>query len=327
MPTHWGANGEVNGTSSRMWGAFVLPLVMLALALLMKFLPNIDPRRANYPKFAGTFEAIFISILTLLLIMHIALLAAASGYPVRFERWVPVAIGLFVIVLGNLLPRARPNWFIGVRTPWTLSSDRVWEKTHRLAGYVLVTAGIIVTIMGLTDLTVAPFLMGPVIGVAAVSLVVYSYVEWRREPFRDFFPDDIAPQIHRSARRSHRRAACRSSPRVGSGAGPGGYSRAVHGPRIELRDHERKTVAAGDADSSGFHRGKDSGRPHRRRLRSDRQKWKYDRTRLLRPAAAPEHVCAAGVAPRRAGDRVGALRQAKPRRQSVAHRHLKDVNR
>lgn len=181
MPTHWGVNGEVNGWSSRLWGAFTLPLILLLLALMMKWLPNIDPRRANYPKFAGTFDAIFISVMLLLLVMHVALLAAARGYPVRFERWVPVAIGLFLVVLGNLLPRARPNWFIGVRTPWTLSSDRVWEKTHRLAGYVFVAAGIIVAIIGLTGVRFAPALIGPVIGAAALSLVVYSYVEWRRE--------------------------------------------------------------------------------------------------------------------------------------------------
>jgi uncharacterized membrane protein len=181
MPTHWGVNGEINGWSSRLWGASVIPLVLLLLALMMRWLPTIDPRRANYPKFAGTFEAIFISIMLLLLLTHIALLAAAAGYPIRFERWVPVGIGLLFIVLGNLLPRARPNWFVGVRTPWTLSSDRVWEKTHRLAGYVLVIAGIIVAILGLTGYKFAPILMGPVIGVAALSLVIYSYVEWRRE--------------------------------------------------------------------------------------------------------------------------------------------------
>lgn len=181
MPTHWGMNGEINGWSSRLWGAFTIPLVLLLLALMMKWLPTIDPRRANYPKFAGTFEAIFISIMLLLLLTHIALLATAAGYPISLERWMPVAIGLFLIVLGNLLPRARPNWFVGVRTPWTLSSDRVWEKTHRLAGYVFVIAGIIVVIIGLTGYKFAPILMGPVIGVAALSLVIYSYVEWRRE--------------------------------------------------------------------------------------------------------------------------------------------------
>jgi uncharacterized membrane protein len=180
MPTHWGMNGEINGWSSRLWGASVIPLILLLLALMMRWLPTIDPRRANYPKFAGTFEAIFISIMLLLLFTHFAMLAAAAGYPIRMERWVPVGVGLLFIVLGNLLPRARPNWFVGIRTPWTLSSDRVWEKTHRLAGYVLVIAGIIVAILGLTGYRFAPILMGPVIGVAALSLVVYSYVEWRR---------------------------------------------------------------------------------------------------------------------------------------------------
>lgn len=181
IATHWGANGQVNGWSSRAWGAFTMPFVLLMLALLMHWIPRIDPRRANYSKFATTFDAIFISIMLFLLLMHFALLGAALGYPVKFERWVPVGIGLLFIVLGNLMPRARPNWFIGVRTPWTLSSDRVWEKTHRLAGYVLVAAGMVVVIIGITGARVAPFLMGPVIGVAALSLVVYSYVEWRRE--------------------------------------------------------------------------------------------------------------------------------------------------
>ena len=181
MPTHWGANGQANGWSSRAWGAFTMPVVLLMLALLMQLIPRIDPRRSNYAKFSGTFETIFISIMLFLLLMHFALLAAGSGYPVRFERWVPIGVGLLLIVLGNLLPRARPNWFVGVRTPWTLSSDRVWEKTHRVAGYVFVAAGVLVTIVGITGVRFAPLIMGPVVGVAGLSLVVYSYVEWRRE--------------------------------------------------------------------------------------------------------------------------------------------------
>lgn len=181
IPTHWGSNGEANGWSSRGWGVSVIPLVLVLLALLMRWLPRIDPRRANYAKFAGTFEAIFITIMLFVLVVHFAILAVGLGYPVRIERWVPVGIGLLLIVLGNVLPRARPNWFVGIRTPWTLSSDRVWEKTHRLAGYVFVIAGIIVAIIGMTGVRLASFLVGPVIGIAALSLVVYSYVEWRRE--------------------------------------------------------------------------------------------------------------------------------------------------
>jgi uncharacterized membrane protein len=181
IPTHWGADGEINGTSPRLWGAFVIPVILLFIALLMRALPAIDPRRENYPKFAGTFESIFISTMLLLLVLHAAMLAAGLGYPVAMNRFAPIGMGLFFMVLGNLIPRARPNWFVGVRTPWTLSSDRVWEKTNRLAGYVMVIAGFIVAIAGLTGVPFATHVMAAVIGVAAAGLVVYSYVEWRRE--------------------------------------------------------------------------------------------------------------------------------------------------
>jgi uncharacterized membrane protein len=181
IPDHNWASGKVVGESSRFMAAFTLPFILLLLALMMHLLPRIDPRRANYAKFGGTFEAIFVSIMLFLLLFHFALLAMSLGYPIKLERWAPVSIGVLFIMLGNLMPRARPNWFIGVRTPWTLSSDRVWEKTHRLAGYVLVAEGILVAIMGFTGVRSATFIMGWVTGVAALSLVVYSYVEWRRE--------------------------------------------------------------------------------------------------------------------------------------------------
>jgi len=149
----------------------------------MRWLPRIDPRGANYPKFAGTFNGLFISIMLFILGMHFVILASALGYPVAMGRWVPIGMGAFFIVMGNLLPRARPNWFVGIRTPWTLSSDRVWEKTHRLAGYVFVVLGVLIGLIGVvsggSDL-VMPWL-GGLIGIAALSLVVYSYVEWRRE--------------------------------------------------------------------------------------------------------------------------------------------------
>src|SRR4051812_9056379 len=86
IPTHWGSHGEINGTSGRLWGAFVIPIILLFIALLMRALPSIDPRRENYPKFAGAFEGIFISTMLLLLVLHVAMLAAGLGYPVAMDR-------------------------------------------------------------------------------------------------------------------------------------------------------------------------------------------------------------------------------------------------
>jgi uncharacterized membrane protein len=181
IPTHWGADGEINGTSPRLWGVVVMPVILLFIALMMRAIPAIDPRRENYPKFAGAFDAIFISTMLLLLVIHVAMLAAGLGYPVAMGRITPIAVGALFIVLGNVIPRARPNWFIGVRTPWTLSSDRVWEKTNRLAGYVMVVIGIAIVILGLSAVQFAPKLIAPFAAIAALGLVVYSYVEWRRE--------------------------------------------------------------------------------------------------------------------------------------------------
>jgi uncharacterized membrane protein len=181
VPTHWSASGVPDGFSSRAWGAFVSPVMLLGLMGVMWLLPRIDPRAENYAKFAGTYDGLFISIMLVVLVMHFVVLASALGYPVAIQRWLPFTMGAFFIVLGNLLPRVRPNWFFGIRTPWTLSSDRVWEKTHRLGGYLFVILGIIILLAGGIASRMMMPAFGALIGITALTLVVYSYVEWKRE--------------------------------------------------------------------------------------------------------------------------------------------------
>ena len=181
LPTHWGLSGEVDRWSGRTEGAFFLPAVMVGMWALLTFLPRIDPRRKNYDKFRGTYDAIVAMVLGVILLVHVAILASGLGYLIPMERVIPMTVGALLIALGNLLPRARPNWFVGIRTPWTLSSDRVWERTHRLGGLLFVLTGIILIVAGLIPSVVS-------IGVAiaagvlttAVTLV-YSYVAWRQE--------------------------------------------------------------------------------------------------------------------------------------------------
>jgi uncharacterized membrane protein len=181
MPVHWGLHGDVNGYGSRVQGAFLLPGIMLLIWLLMKFLPRIDPRRANYAKFADTYDLLVNSLVVLFAVMHLALIGAALGWPISMERVAPALIGLQFVILGNALPRARPNWWFGIRTPWTLSNDRVWARTHRVGGYLLTGAGVV--------LLVAAALPGPwtfALGVAAVvtagfGSLVYSYFAWKQE--------------------------------------------------------------------------------------------------------------------------------------------------
>lgn len=182
VPTHWNAAGEADGYGSRAFGAFVIPVVMLFLFGLMHVLPHIDPRKSNYGKFEGTYHFVINLVLTFTLAVHFLILAVTLGAPIPVERAIPFGVGALFAVLGNVLPRTRSNWMLGIRTPWTLSSDRVWERTHRVGGYLMFGAGIIVMVAALT---------APARVIAAVTMIaiftavggsfVFSYAAWRQE--------------------------------------------------------------------------------------------------------------------------------------------------
>ena len=184
MPTHWGANGEVNGWSSRLWGAWMVPLIMAALWLLLRAIPHIDPRKANYEKFAGMYDAFIILILGFLLVMHGVVIAAATGRDVKMDRIMMPLVGIFMAGIGFLIPRAAPNWFIGIRTPWTLTSDESWVKTHKIGGPLFVALGVVMALSSL----VAPeqaiwILVAAAIGII-IFLFVYSYRVWKADPLK-----------------------------------------------------------------------------------------------------------------------------------------------
>jgi uncharacterized membrane protein len=181
MPTHFDMSGQPNGWSSRLFGAWIMPLFLLFMWGLVRVLPAIDPRGDNYAKFGGAFEGIIVSIMLFMLGIHIVVLRASLGHPVAMQHVLPVGIGVLFIVIGNLLPRARPNWFVGIRTPWTLSSDRVWEKTHRLGGRVFVAGGVIITVAAFASAKWAQAILVTVITLCTATVLIYSYLEWKRE--------------------------------------------------------------------------------------------------------------------------------------------------
>lgn len=184
IPSHWDARGAVNGDMSRAWGVWLMPVVLLIMAIVLPRLPAIDPRRDNYEKFRPSYDLVINAVMTLVAILHVAMLGAGVGWPVPMERVTPLLVGALFVVIGNVMPRARPNWLFGIRTPWTLTNDRVWERTHRLGGLLFVIAGILLIVAAL--LMPAAFLPVIVICVAAAAIipVVYSYFAWRQESTR-----------------------------------------------------------------------------------------------------------------------------------------------
>jgi uncharacterized membrane protein len=184
IPMHWGLHGQVDRYGHRLEGVLLLPAVMVGTWLLLRFLPRIDPRRTNYEKFADTYDLFVSSLIALFAVMQAATLGAALGWPVSMKRLAPALIGLLLVVLGNALPRAKPNWWFGIRTPWTLNNHRVWMKTHRVGGYLMVFAGMVMLIAALLP---SPWLLGTAFAavfVAGFGSLVYSYFAWKQENSR-----------------------------------------------------------------------------------------------------------------------------------------------
>jgi len=181
IATHWDASGNVNGWSSRMFGAWLAPVMMAVIWLIMRLLPNVDPRKANYEKFKGMYEALIILTLAFLLGIHVLILAAATGARVDMARMAPLGIGAFFIGMGVLLPKAQSNWFVGIRTPWTLTSELSWQRTHKLGGILFVAAGALTGAAALIRPRLSiPVLVSSVLGITLL-LFVYSYRLWKED--------------------------------------------------------------------------------------------------------------------------------------------------
>ena len=184
VPMHWNFRGEVDGYGGRLEGLLLLPAIALGLYVMLLVLPRLDPGRANYASFAGPYTVIRFALLALMLGIHALVIATALGYAVNAGRWIPVGVGALFIVLGNVMGKVRPNYFVGIRTPWTLASARSWEKTHRAGGRLFVVAGIALAIAALIGRPEALVAVG-VFGAASIAwLFYYSFTVWR---------DDTAP--------------------------------------------------------------------------------------------------------------------------------------
>lgn len=184
VASHWGLSGEPDGWSSKETLVFLLPLVGAAVALVLAFVPRIDPRRESYELHGATYWTIANATLVVLAAVHVAIVGFNLGWPVRITQVACIAAGGLFILIGNLMTRMRPNWFMGIRTPWTLSSDTVWRKTHRVGGYAFVLAGALVVAMGFVR---PAWFLGVLMAAAmtaAIVPVVYSYIAWRGEQER-----------------------------------------------------------------------------------------------------------------------------------------------
>ena len=178
MPSHWNAAGQVNGWLPKFWGAFLLPIMMAVLWLVFLVLPRISPRGFEMEPFLKAWGVLKVTVLGLLLLLDVQILRAARHSGELSQTAVFAGMGVLFIVIGNLLGKVTRNFFVGIRTPWTLASEEVWYRTHRLAGKLFVLAGIVVAANALIGFKL--WTMMAAIGLAALIPVVYSYVVYKR---------------------------------------------------------------------------------------------------------------------------------------------------
>ncbi|MED4006465.1 SdpI family protein [Priestia aryabhattai] len=181
MPIHWGANGEADGFATKINAMILTVGIMVLIYFIIAFVPRIDPRKENYKYFSKTYNILLNAVLLLFFFVNMSTILQGLGYNVPMSYIAPIMAGLVFIIIGNYLQRVRSNYFMGIRTPWTLSNENVWKKTHRLSGKLFFIGGLLILISAfLPDGYKSVILWGSIVLCVAVPYL-YSYVAYKKE--------------------------------------------------------------------------------------------------------------------------------------------------
>ncbi len=187
MPMHWNIKGEVDSYGDKLFGTFLLPTLNLFLFAMFIILPKIDPRKENYQKFTGPYKIIrhtmhLFFILVFFVTMYQSLKTTEDGIKfLEIDFIIPFTVSILIIVLGNYLGKIKDNFFVGVKTPWTLSSKEVWYKTHRLTSKLFVLSGILGIIGSLIGGYLSFILLTIPVLISSIIAIVYSYFAYQKE--------------------------------------------------------------------------------------------------------------------------------------------------
>jgi uncharacterized membrane protein len=180
VPSHWNISGQIDGWTSPTGHALMFVGLMVFMYLLFTAIPYLEPRKENMAKSLGFLNVIknymlafFLGLYTLISYM------AVYNAPLAIEKFISVGVGLLFAIIGIHLTKIKSNYFMGIRTPWTLSSDDIWQKTHKLGSTLFLASGILFIASVLLP-TPWNFVI-PMIGVliAAIFPILYSYLLFR----------------------------------------------------------------------------------------------------------------------------------------------------
>ncbi len=181
VPTHWSMSGEIDGWTSRPFAAFSMPIIILFLYLLFLLLPIIDPKKERYKQFSRAYKVFKNAIIFFLLALYFIVGFNALGYDISVAFWVPFLVGMLFVLMGNYMAKIKMNWFVGIKNPWTLSSEKVWDKTHRFGGKVFIISGLVIAFMNVlpSNWRLPVFIV--TILMMTFGVFLYSYILFNKE--------------------------------------------------------------------------------------------------------------------------------------------------
>lgn len=183
IASHWNMFGEADGCTSRIWGVLLMPIILVIALVLFILIPKIDPLRANIEKFRKYYDEFMVVVALFFLYTHLLMLLWNIGIQFNMVQLLAPAFAVLLYYSAVATENAKRNWFIGIQTPWTLSSEKVWNKTHKLGGKLLKLAALI-SLLGVFIPSYAALLILIPIIIITVYVIFYSYVEYQKEAKR-----------------------------------------------------------------------------------------------------------------------------------------------
>ena len=179
MITHWDFEGNANGWSDKYFFTSLMSVMILFMYLLFNFLPKIDPKKNNYIKFNDFYKSFQLIIILFLFLIYILTILINLGVDISVSKVVSLMVGLLFIYLGIYMKKIKSNWFVGIRTPWTLSNDIVWEKTHKFGGKIFVIIGGLFLISSYLPFFIFKYIIYFIV-LSILSIIIYSYYTYKQ---------------------------------------------------------------------------------------------------------------------------------------------------
>jgi uncharacterized membrane protein len=181
VASHWNFYGQVDGWSSKKLHTTLFPGILAGMYLLFLVIPYIDPKKERYGEFAKVYHIFKLLIIGVFFLVYLVASLYNLGYNINVGYFTATIVGLMMILLGNYMGKIKKNWFMGIRTPWTMSSENVWNKTHRVGGWMFILFGLIIIIAPYLPIYLAAACFIGGILLVTIGTMAYSYIIYKQE--------------------------------------------------------------------------------------------------------------------------------------------------